>query len=125
MLRAISSVLKPGGRQLFYAITLATGLSDQARKRAIRQGNEHVGAEPGYRILMKQAGFEDIEVMDVTDDYLSTMEAWSTAWGVDSDALTQLLGETEYNRRIELREVDIAAVRSGLLMRYLISGVKA
>ena len=45
--------------------------------------------------------------------------------GVGSDALIQLLGETQYDRRIELRRVDIAAVKHGLLMRYLISGIRA
>ena len=124
MLRAISEALKPDGRHIFYAITLASGLTTEERQRAIRDGNEHVGAAPGYQVLMTQAGFADVDVVDVTDSYLSTMEAWSIAWKANADALIRLLGQAEYQRRIELREVDIAAVRSKFLLRYRVSGVK-
>ena len=109
---------------MFYAITLASGLSAEERRRAIRDGNEHVGADPGYEDLMTQAGFVDIEVVDVTDSYRVTMEAWSNAWAADSDALVKLLGQQEYELRHELREVAIAAIRDKLLMRYRVSGVK-
>jgi hypothetical protein len=110
---------------MFYAITLASGLSAEERRRAIRDGNEHVGADPGYENLMTQAGFVNIEIVDVTDSYRVAMEAWANAWAADSDALMTLLGHQEYELRKELREVDIAAVRDKLLMRYRVSGVKA
>ena len=124
MLRAVEAALKPNGRHVFYAITLTAGISDEERARAIRLGNEHVDAGPGHAVLMEQAGFDQVEVTDVSDGYLVTMERWTRAWQDDSVALSELVGDEEYQARMERQAVDIAAVKEGLLKRYLVSGVK-
>ena len=124
MLRAVEAALKPNGRHVFYAVTLTAGISDEERDRAIRLGNEHVDAGPGYAVLMGQAGFDQVEVTEVSDGYLVTMERWTRAWQDDSVALSELVGDEEYQARMERQAVDIAAVEEGLLKRYLVSGVK-
>lgn len=124
MLRAVEAALKPNGRHVFYAITLTGGISAEEKARAIRLGNEHVDAGPGYAALMEQAGFDQVEVTEVSEGYLVTLERWTRAWHDDSIALSELVGDEEYQAGMERREVDIAAVEEGLLKRYLVSGVK-
>lgn len=122
MLRACNRVLKPGGLLSFLAIALAEGLSDDQTTAAVDAGPDHVVSEPGYSALMEDAGFEAVELVDVTVDYLATIEDWIHEWNAESDAIERLVGIDEFNQRQTRRRSPLQAGRQGLLIRYLISG---
>jgi len=124
VLRAVAGVLKSGGRHIFYVIDLKAGITDQERTRAIRDGNDYVDAGSGYEVLMDKAGFVDIDLVDMSENYLTTLEGWVQTWKDDSASLIELFGADEYNDRMRKRQVDITAVREGLLKRHLVSGTK-
>jgi len=105
----------------FLVIALADGLSEEETIAAVDAGPDHVVAEPGYQALMGDAGFENIEMVDVTDEYLATLEDWIREWEAESDAIERLIGIDEFNQRQKRRRRALQAGRQGLLVRYLIS----
>lgn len=125
MLRATDSVLKPGAPNCFYVITTAGNLTDADRDRlAKREGNEHVESPVPYNVLMERAGFADIELTDVTIQYVETLKGWKRAWEADAAALIELVGEEEFARRLHNRTLDIANAEDGLVRRYRVFGTK-
>ncbi len=123
MLRATHSVLKSGAPNCFYVISTREGLTDLDRRRlAEREGNEHVETPSPYEHLMEAAGFVDIDVTDVTAEYIETITAWKEEWEAEADALIGLLGEQEFSRRIHNRILDIANAEDGLLRRFRVFG---
>lgn len=125
MLRATYRALKPGGRICYYVIATKEDLSSTDRARiAKREGNEYVESATPYRRLMAQAGFVDIEVTDVSGEYLATMAAWKREWEAEADSLIELLGGEEFSRRIHNRVLDLANAEAGLLKRFQVFGVK-
>ena len=125
MMRAINSVLKPNGRHCFYVITTPQALTDADRRRlTLRDGNDYVESPIPYDTMMSTAGFVDVEVVDVTAEYLETLHAWKREWLAEADALIELLGDEEFDRRITNRTYDIENAEAGLNMRYRCFGVK-
>ncbi len=123
VLRASRRVLKPGGLISFLVIAVADDLTTAETEAARDAGPEHIDAGPGYPALMRRAGFENIDVMDVTDDYLMTLAAWIRAWDEESTDLEQLIGADQFAERQERRRRAFETTRAGLLRRYLISAV--
>ncbi len=124
-MRATRSVLKPGAANCFYVIANADGLTDTDRERlAQRDGNEHVESPVPYDMLMEEAGFVDIELTDVTSQFVKTLRGWKSEWEAEADAFIDLFGEKEFARGIHNRNLDIASTADGLLRRYRVYGVK-
>ena len=125
MLRATHSALKSGGRLGFYVIAAAEGIDETGRELlARRDGNDHVEAPSPYGTLLSHAGFGDIEVIDVTEDFAETVRAWKEAWEAEAPSLIEVFGEAEFARKIENRSYDIAHIEQGLLRRFGVFGVK-
>ena len=124
-MRATRSVLKPGASNCFYVITTADDLNETDRERlAQRDGNEHVESPVPYDMLMEEAGFVDIEVTDVTSQYIKTLSGWKSEWEAAANAFIDLVGKKEFARRIRNRNLDIASTADGLLRRFRVYGVK-
>lgn len=125
-MRATHLVLKSGAGHCFFVISTKPDLTDAERLRLERrEGNEHVESSVPYGQLMHEAGFKGVEVSDVTPEYIVTIRAWKNEWEADSDALIELVGEEEYERRIRNRILDISNAEDGLLQRFRIFGAKA
>lgn len=125
MLRATYLVLKSGAPNCFYVITSAQDLTEADRERLReRDGNEHVESPVPYDVLLHEAGFVDIQLMDLTSAYIATLEGWKQAWEADADALIDLLGEEEFSRRMHNRTLDIANAEDGIVRRYRVYGTK-
>ena len=122
MLRACRRVLKADGLLGFLVIVVSEGLSTVDRDEAIVAGPEFVRAEPGYRALMTESGFVDVELEDVTPEYAETAAAWRTEWDREAEELKQLVGHDEFLERQARRERSSLAIESGLLRRFLVTG---
>lgn len=124
-MRATRSVLKPGAPNCFYVITTAEDLTDAGRQRlAQRDGNEHLESPMRYDEMMQEAGFVDVELIDVTTQYSQTLMGWKHEWEAEADAIMELVGEKEFERRMRNRSLDIANAADGLLLRYRVFGIK-
>lgn len=126
MLRATYQALKPGGRNCYYVIATKEDLSPADRAQiAKRDGNEYVESPTPYRRLMEQSGFAEVEVIDVSEEFVETIAAWKRQWEAEADSLIGLLGEEEFSRKIHNRVLDLASAEEGLLKRFRVSGRKA
>jgi hypothetical protein len=70
---------------------------------------------------MEAAGFEAIDVGDVTQDFIETAEAWFKAFATRALELRPLLGN-EFDYRQRARQEMITAADGGLLRRLLVNG---
>jgi len=124
VLRACRRVLKTGGLISFLVIAVADRLSAAETLTAIEAGPEQVAAESGYSMLMDAAGFEDVDVIDVTDEYLVTLSAWLRAWEAESTEIQRLIGVDQFAERQTSRRQALEKATDGLLRRYLISAIR-
>jgi len=120
VLRACNRVLRPGAPLAFFVVTVADGVS----ARDIEAGPEYIDAESGYMPLMTAAGFNNVELVKVTDEYAATLSDSIRARDTESAELEDLLGADEFVEGQTSRRQELAAVHDGLLVRYLISAVR-
>lgn len=72
---------------------------------------------------MQGAGFSDLEVVDLTDDFLRTAYDWHEQYSAHEDELRLLIGD-EIDELSKDRNDLIAGVEEGLLKRTLVCGRK-
>jgi hypothetical protein len=120
VLRATRRILRPGGRTAFSTLVVAAGLSKAEHRRAVRWGPRAIASTRPLDELVSDAGFVDVEVIDVTEDFHSTASAWVVEWTHHEDGLRPILGELLDERRTHHEEM-IAGVDQGLLQRLLIT----
>lgn len=108
----------------FLVIAVADRLSTEETDRALDAGPAHVEAGDGYPFLLQAVGFEDVELLDVTDEYLATLAAWAREWDTESPELEQLIGTDQFAAHQSRRRKALKTVQDGLLRRYLITAVR-
>jgi hypothetical protein len=69
---------------------------------------------------MEAAGFQAIEISDVTTDFMATGQAWFDAFAARKAELRAVL-RNEFDDRQKGRKEMIAAADEGLLQRLLVS----
>jgi len=69
---------------------------------------------------MEAAGFDAIEISDVTQDFTATAQAWFDAFASRARELRPVL-RNEFDDRQKGRKEMIAAVDEGLIQRLLVS----
>ena len=121
MLRACHRVLKHDGILAIAVIAIAHDLTDDQIASAVAAGPPRVEAGPGYPQLVADAGFASIDVVDVTDDYRSTLTALIREWDAQSHDLAPIVGDDVFAEQQENRSRALDAVEQGLLRRSLIS----
>lgn len=124
MLRASHRVLRKGGVMSFLVISLPEGVGSERLPRPVDFGPDWVDAGDDYASLAREAGFDDVEIVDVTSEYLDTLEASIRAWEVEKETLEHLLGAEQVSDRMNRRTRSRGAVREGLLRRYLLTAVR-
>lgn len=99
-------------------------MSAEETDRALDAGPEHIAAGDGYPFLLQAVSFEDVELIDVTDEYLSTLEAWICEWDTESIDLEQVIGTDQFAETQSRRRKALTTVQEGLLRRYLITAAR-
>jgi hypothetical protein len=69
---------------------------------------------------MRAARYEDIDITDVSQEFVATAQAWFTAFAERENELRPLLG-AEYDDRQKGRRELIQGTQEGLLQRLLVS----
>ena len=104
-------------------MAVSPGLSAKEHRRAVRWGPRAIASSRPFDELVAAAGFVDIEVLDVTEDFHSTANAWVAQWSRHEDELRPILGELLDERTTHHKEM-IAGAEQGLLKRLLITARK-
>ena len=86
-----------------FVVVLGGDLSEEELDLALETAPDHVDAGPGYPALLDEAGFIGVEVVDVSEEYLATVEAWAEAWEAEAEDLTSLFGSDEVTDSIARR----------------------
>jgi SAM-dependent methyltransferase len=120
MLRECRRVARAGGRMEFSVISLVRGPEGDDEKRLLSlSGPPHPDAGGDYAVLLGEAGWEVLERIDVTAEFLRCMDVLLKESHTRRNALIDLLGEAEYEERLERRRSTRAAVLRGLLAREI------
>lgn len=118
----MARVLKPGGILSFLTIMVTPGLSDRQRRRAIELGDPEDEADPGYEVMLREAGFLDRTIEDVTAPYADTLTGLTQAWQDDSEAIRAVIGAEEFATRMNRRISSLAGIAEGLHQRVWVTG---
>lgn len=110
-------VLKPGGVMSFLVI-----VDDDSATDSLDGDAETIGSGDDYVDLLAKAGFQNIEVVDVTDEYAATVEAWIREWGVESDDIVLLNGLELFAERLSRWNEGLQKVHAGVRTRYALTG---
>jgi hypothetical protein len=124
VLRACRRVLKAGAPFAFFVVVTAAGLSSRDIERAVEAGPAYVEAGPGYPVFLRQAGFADIEIVDVTDEYALTLSESIRVREVEATQLRDLIGMDVFAEGQADRRRELTAINDGLLQRHLISAAR-
>jgi hypothetical protein len=105
-----------------FTIAFPDDLTDPQFDRAVELGPEFADSRPGFHEMMRQAGFANIRVEDVSNDYLAVAKALLEARGAEAEAMGELIGVEELEERQQRMRRAITALQEGVLGRYLITG---
>ncbi len=124
MLRACRRLLRPAGRTAYFTIFTTPGLSKPDHRRAVRLGPRAVNSRREQPDLLEAAGFVQIVVNDVTEDFLQTARRWLSHASELEDELRATIGDELFDEQQTARKEMITAVEEGLLSRALFVGAK-
>jgi cyclopropane fatty-acyl-phospholipid synthase-like methyltransferase len=120
-LRECHRLLRRGGRMAFTTIHLAEGLGRKEHRRAVRAGPPHVISRRPYTELVVQAGFSDVEALDVTESYARTQQTWCEASEAHAVELIGLTSERDFALAQADRRRTRDAIADGLLRRCVVT----
>ena len=106
----------------FHTIVVSTGLTKSAHRIAARLGPRAVATTRPVDALMTSAGFDDVEVTDLTESFTRTARAWLDEYDLHERELRALLGG-EWEERQSHRRDLIRGAQEGLLRRILVTGI--
>ncbi len=125
MLWALKQLLRPGGLIAYTTIFVTPGLDPLRRRRARRSGPRAVGSRSDQRRLLVSAGFTDIEVVDLTPEWVRTARGWLAGWTANEAELTRLESPVAVAQRQTERQTQLRALDDGLLRRALFSAARS
>lgn len=119
LLRACRRVLRARGRMVFSVISVSPDLSPAEHERAVGSGPPYIASAVPYAELLRQAGWEIVDCVDVTDAYVEAGRTLLRAEEARTGRLAQLLGEAELAERLDRRRNALQAKEAGLHRREL------
>jgi len=121
MLRECRRVARPRARIEFSVISLVRRSAPDEEMRLLQlSGPPYPDAEGDYAVLLGEAGRKVLERIDVTAEFLRCMEVLLEESHARRGALFDLLGQADYEERLERRRSSTpAAVHRGLLVREI------
>ncbi len=125
VLRACRRVIRSGGRMVFSVISVAPGLSSADHERAVESGPPFVEAPAPYPTMLRQAGWEITDRVDLTAEYAETTRRLLREEETRADELKELLGKAEFSERLAGRRTSIRVLEDGLIRRELFAATTA
>ena len=112
-------VARSNARMAFSVIAPAHSLSSEDRRRVLETGPPYVEAPDDYAALLRVANWRILDRIDVTNEFLRSIELRNAAMEATKDAVVALLGIEEFQTRAQRRQATRSAVADGLLKREI------
>ncbi|MCA1693790.1 MAG: hypothetical protein LC749_03165 [Actinobacteria bacterium] len=122
-MRACRRLLRQNGAIAYATIVTSSGLDRKHHREALRLGPPAVEARAPDDVLMQKAGFVDVQITDVTSEFLDTARSWRGEFSRHESAVKAVVGEAEWEERQASRAGIIKGIEDGLLRRTLVSGL--
>src|SRR6266567_1817948 len=106
-------VARANAKTAFSVIALAPSLSESDRRIAIESGPPFVDAPGDYDTLLLQSGWKPLARFDVTAEFAQTLRTSIDGMTARADAITEVVGATEFSERMKRRQATLAAVARG------------
>ena len=119
VLEACQRVIRAGRRMVFTVISVTPGLSGEDYRRAVENGPEYIESDIDYPSLLHQTGWTVLDYQDITLDYVASCRRQLRADEERKDALTMLIGVTEFDERLADWRSKLSVLNEGLLRRQL------
>jgi SAM-dependent methyltransferase len=120
MLRECRRVGRDGASMEFSVIALAREPKGHGERRLLeKSGPPYPDAGADYAVLLLETGWNLLERIDVTAEFVRCMDLLLQEYHARRDALLELLGEQNYAERLERRVSTRVAVSRGLLKREI------
>ncbi len=110
---------------VFSVISVAPGLSSADLARAVESGPPFVGSPAPYPTMLRQAGWEITDRVDLTAEYAETTRRLLREEETRADELKELLGKAEFSERLAGRRTSIRVLEDGLIRRELFAATTA
>lgn len=119
VLEACRRVIRTGGRMVFTVISVTPGLTGKDYERAVANGPEFIESDIDYPSLLHQTGWTVLDYRDMTRDYMASCRRQLRADEEAKEALTALIGATEFDERLTDWRSKLSVLNEGLLRREL------
>jgi len=119
VLRACRDVVHEGGKMIFSVILIPPDLSESDYSVAAESGPSFIAADDSYPNLLRQAGWELVEQINLTTEFLQTLRVGLENELNHADDLENLLGKEEASIRLDRSRAYINALQQGLIKREL------
>ena len=110
---------------VFTVISVAPGLSSADHERAVESGPPFVESPAPYPTMLRQAGWEITDRVDLTAAYAETTRRLLREEEARADEVKELLGKAEFSERLAGRRTSIRVLEEGLIRRELFAATTA
>jgi|GEM_PF-595795 len=125
VLKACREVVHVEGKMVFSVILISPDLSQADYETAIEGGPSFMATDDSYLNLLQESGWELIDHVNLTVEFLKTLQVILKNAVYFADDLESLLGQEEASTRLTRTRSYINAVEHGLIRRELFGVIPA
>jgi cyclopropane fatty-acyl-phospholipid synthase-like methyltransferase len=119
VLKACREAISSDGNMAFSVILTTPGLTGADYRKAVESGPSFIAADDDYPNLIRAAGWDLIEQIDLSADFFTTLGVMRDNELENADELEKLLGSEETERRLRRTEESLYGLERGLIRREL------
>jgi ubiquinone/menaquinone biosynthesis C-methylase UbiE len=118
-------IVRPGGKMVFTVIFIAPDLPPGDYRQAVAFGPPCIEAPATYPAMLRQAGWDIIEHVDLTPDYAASVRHQLRQEETHATELRELLGKVAYSEKLTRRRGALDAIERGLIRREMFAATPA
>ena len=112
-------IIHAQGKMTFTVISIKPGLGSLDYEKAVLNSPDFIRAEEEYGIMLQRCGWQIVEQVDLSEDYLESCRLQIEADDLYRDELIELLGEKQTIDRISNWSSKLEVIGEGLVKRDL------